>query len=234
MMILLVSMSKPGDDYRRTGMGAWENKLRFEEITGRPCVIQHYSQVTPQRCQEIGARAIFISGFGYGIHEVDTDLIAGLQDVVLSLQYPVLGACGGHQLLEHFFTKDFRAKPRLADQPMRKLGRNEAAYSPTYYPGYFVETGMQPVEIVKRDPLFRGLPRTMMLAEAHYCEIKTLPPGFELLASNEACTIQAMRLTGHLIYGTQFHAEAYTEAFAHGKRLLTNFFALAGLVAGRD
>jgi len=228
-MILLVSMTKPGDDYSQNGAGAWGNKLKFEEISGHPCLIQHYSEVTPQSCKDIGARAIFISGFGYGWDEILLKRILGLYDVVKSLEYPVLGACGGHQLLGHIFTKDFRKNPKLADEPMRKLRPGEPDWDPDYHPGWFVEKGMHPVEMVKRDPIFKGFRKRMWMREAHYCEVKKLPPDFELLATNENCKIQAMHHKEAIIYGTQFHPEAYTDAYQDGKKLLTNFFAIAGL-----
>ncbi len=77
----------------------------------------------------------------------------GLYDVVRGLEYPVLAACGGHQLLGYIFSKDFRKNPKLHDQPMRKLRRNEPDLAPEYHPGWFVEKGMYPVEIVKQDPV---------------------------------------------------------------------------------
>ena len=50
--------------------------------------------------------------------------------------------------------------------------------------------------------------RQMMLRCAHYCEVKKLPPGFELLASSGHCRIAAVRHRDRPLYGTQFHPEA--------------------------
>jgi len=44
-----------------------------------------------------------------------------------------------------------------------------------------------------------------------------LPPGFTLLASNDVCRIQAIKHESRLVYGVQFHPEAYTEEHEDGK-----------------
>ena len=67
---------------------------------------------------------------------------------------------------------------------------------------------------------------TVTMRCSHYCEVKKLPKGFELLASSDHCRIEAMRHKHKPLYGTQFHPEAYDEPFLHGKRLLENFAAI--------
>ena len=57
----------------------------------------------------------------------------------------------------------------------------------------------------------------------HYCEVKTLPPDFQLLASSGHSRIAAMRHADKPLYGTQFHPEAYAAPFFHGRTLLQNF-----------
>ena len=90
--------------------------------------------------------------------------------------------------------------------------------------------GVQPVEIVQPDPIFRGLRGPFMVPEAHYCEIKALPPGFVHLARNANCELQCIRHEGKPLYGAQFHAETWTDYYADGKTFITNFFRIAGLV----
>jgi len=63
----------------------------------------------------------------------------------------------------------------------------------------------------------------MMLRCDHYCEVKKLPPGFELLASSGHCRIAAMRHRDRPLYGTQFHPEGYDRPFFHGRTVLENF-----------
>ena len=91
---------------------------------------------------------------------------------------------------------------------------------------FLVADGFLPVRQVKSDPLFAGLPKTMIMREAHYCEVKKLPPGFVLLATSPMCRIEAMRHKTRPMYGTQFHPEAFAAPWLHGKKLLANFAAI--------
>jgi GMP synthase (glutamine-hydrolysing) len=83
----------------------------------------------------------------------------------------------------------------------------------------------------KRDPLFDGFATgaAPIVCESHYCEIKTLPPGFALLASTPECRIQAMRHQDkeRILYGFQFHPEDSTDRFPDGIELLERFFRIA-------
>lgn len=71
----------------------------------------------------------------------------------------------------------------------------------------------------------------MWLPEAHYCEVKRIPKDFVLLASSENCENQVMRHAVRPIYGCQFHAENWTDAYPDGKKVMENFFKIAGLRA---
>lgn len=226
-MILLVAMAKPGDDYLQVASESYfKSKVRFEQISGWPCLLTRYPQVTPDFVNRYPFRAIFISGFGYGWDEIDLRDLYGLYDALHSTDLPVLGACGGHQLIGHVFSEDFRQVEILADEPMRKLEPDEPDWNPDYHPGWFVETGMQPVRITRPDPLFADLPETIHVRQSHYCEVRRLPEDFVLLATNDNCRIQAMRHQHRPIYGVQFHPEAYTEEYPHGRQILQSFFNL--------
>ena len=228
IMILFVAMAKPGEDYLRAVGGSYiKYKVRFEQISGGPCLIMHYPQGSPDFVSRYPFRAIFISGFGYGWDEIDMPDLYGLSDVLHTTSLPVIGACGGHQLIGHIFSEDLRQVETLQDEPMRKLEPGEPDWDPAYHPGWFVESGIQPVQITEADPLFAGLPETIYVPQAHYCEIKQLPQDFVLLATNENCRIQAMRHRQRPIYGVQFHPEAYTDEYPHGRQVLENFFGMA-------
>lgn len=227
-MILFVAMAKSGEDYlTRAAESYFKAKLRFEEISGWPCLITRYPQVTPEFVNRYAFRAIFISGFGYGWDEIDLPDLYGLYDVLHHTELPVLGACGGHQLIGHAFNEDFRQVQTLTDKPMRKLEPGEPDWNYEYHPGWFVETGMQPVQIVQHDPLFSGLPETIYVRQSHYCEVKQLPDNFILLATNDNCRLQAICHRDKRIYGVQFHPEVYTDYYPHGRQILQNFFTIA-------
>jgi hypothetical protein len=135
-------------------------------------------------------------------------------------------------LLGFCCNRNIRRLKVLRDEPMRKLCRFEhwprrPCTDPKYdLSGHFVAEGFLPVRRVRRDSLFVGLPKTMIMRCSHYCEVKKLPPGFVLLATSDHCRIEAMRHRTKPLYGTQFHPEAYAEPFLHGKKLLGNFAAI--------
>ena len=84
------------------------------------------------------------------------------------------------------------------------------------------------MRVLHPDPLFAGLPEVINVRESHYCEVKQLPGDFRLLASNDNCHLQAMGHQQRPIYGVQFHPELYTDHYPDGRRVLSNFFAIAG------
>lgn len=227
-MILIVSMART-EQYPSNGC-AWQQKVRFEELTGRPALIRHYTQVDPEFVRRYGFRAIFITGTGYPWEEIKPADTYGINDVLHQMELPVLAACGGHQLLGWCFNHDVRKLKAFKDLPIRKLRPGEPDLVHEYHPGYYMESGMQPVEIIEQDPIFRGLKNPFMVREAHYCEVKKLPPGFVHLARNENCELQAMRHQDKPLYGTQFHAETWTREYLDGRKLIANFFRIAGPV----
>lgn len=63
------------------------------------------------------------------------------------------------------------------------------------------------------DPLFGPGAPTMSVFTAHKESARETPPGAVLLATNDACTVQAYRV-GERLYATQFHPEASPQDFA--------------------
>ena len=44
-----------------------------------------------------------------------------------------------------------------------------------FFYGYFVVRGMREVQVLRRDPLFDGLPKTLIVDEGHFCESRSYP-----------------------------------------------------------
>jgi len=63
------------------------------------------------------------------------------------------------------------------------------------------------------DPLFGPGGPTLSVFTAHKESARATPPDAVLLATNDACTVQAYRVGDH-IYATQFHPEASPQDFA--------------------
>ncbi|MGQ9729872.1 MAG: glutamine amidotransferase-related protein [Candidatus Zipacnadales bacterium] len=191
-------------------------------------MLVRYKNFNPRLLGELSPTAIVMSGFGRSFETFDRRHLIGVNDAVKRAQVPILGICGSHQLNAMFFNQNIRTVTQFEDMPMRKLKPGEPDLQPAYHPGYFKESGFHPIYIVQNDPLFRGFRRSFMCLESHYCEVKRLPKEFMLLASTDECKIQAYRHQHKPLYGVQFHPEAYTDYYPDGKRLLENFFRLAG------
>jgi len=205
-----------------------EVKLRLEEISGQACLLQRYPRVTRQRLKEWGIQALIISGCGADWSEYSEADLAEMYSIIRAAELPILGLCGGHQLIAMAYG------PPLGT--LRRLEEGEEDVCPGLGPGYYKEWDFTPVRVLKADPIFEGLGEEPVFLEAHYWEVKEVPPGFDLLASTDVCRIQAIRRTGALVYGTQFHPECYyfseeeETLYDDGRKLLANFFRLAGVL----
>lgn len=107
---------------------------------------------------------------------------AAIRAWVGELGRPFLGVCLGHQLLAE------------------AIGGGVA-------PGN-TEVGVTPVSLTpagRADLLFHGLGDALETFQWHGAEVTSLPSDAQVLASNEACAIQAMRCGE--AYGLQFHVE---------------------------
>jgi GMP synthase-like glutamine amidotransferase len=67
------------------------------------------------------------------------------------------------------------------------------------------EIGMKLVPVIP-DRIFEGVPDLCPCFEWHGAEVKQLPPAARLLATSEACPVQAFAI-GAYAYGLQFHLE---------------------------
>ena len=210
-------------------------RRRLEETSGDTCLTRRYPDVTREWLTAADVSALVLSGNVTAWDTYDPADLQELQTFVRSGSVPILGLCGGLQ---------FIAMAHGAEVgPIRKLQSAKEDAASDYAPGYLKEWGFTPVRVLRSDPIWEGLDNPVFL-EAHYWEVKTVPQGFDILASTQTCRVQMLHRAGTLVYGTQFHPEAfivkpvdrrnclieriypagYTRQQPDGYRLLSNFF----------
>lgn len=113
---------------------------------------------------------------------------------------PVLGVCFGHQMMAHAFGSEV-VKDRTRVQ------------------------GMVKTTVLVGDPLFKGLPKELMLLESRWEVVRSLPPGFQLVAKSATSEIAAMRHRSRPLVGVQFHPERYTKENPEGFMVVGNFLS---------
>jgi GMP synthase (glutamine-hydrolysing) len=193
----------------------------MERAMGVPVQLVHYTEFSKEWTTKAGIRALIISGNSADWWEYDWAEFEPLQAVIRSAEMPVMGLFGGHQFIVFTLGGECGLMGTL------KPGEEDTA--PGFQPGMLKEYGFLPVRIVRPDSLLQGLPSPFTVREAHYWEVKRLPPGFEVLAETDACSVQMIRHAEKPWCGTQFHPECSNNEHPDGARILYNFYRTYGL-----
>ena len=201
-------------------------KARFERLSGERCLLVHFTQVDRAFLDRVGVRAVVVSGHSTLIDDYDPRDLAPLVELLRETTNPVLGLCGGHQLIGIAFGE--------TPAPMGRLDAGEPDPQPKIAPGMRKEWGAFPVRIIGQDSLFDGLGESVVVEQRHFWELKEVPPSFVRLAGSDTCRVQAMRHESRPLYGVQFHPERYSELHPDGRVILSNFFRLVGPAAARS
>lgn len=203
-MIYLVDNTVDGQ-----GVSPREIKAALEELRpGTPIVVEHFKDVSLRRVDELKPSRIILSGQSHPWTEYTPESLAGVFEVIRAAKQPILGICGGHQQIALCYGSPVAL--------MKRLTPGEG------YEGALRERGFFEVE-TDGDGIFEGLPREITVWHSHCDEVKELPEGFELTASNETCRIQAMRHASRPLFSVQFHPELFDAEHPEGKRILENF-----------
>jgi GMP synthase (glutamine-hydrolysing) len=197
-----------------------ERRQRFEFVSGHPCAVRHYAEFRACELEDIGVTALVTSG-NRSLWE-QYDLKSDFREFKTALEEtrkPVLGICGGHQLIGLLLGGHA--------EPLRRLELEETDVHPGYAPGFLKEWGFYSVDVERADALFAGFDRPLIVKQAHFWELTRLPECLVPIASNPNCRVQALRHRDRPVYGVQFHPEFYDEEHTDGRELLRNFFSLA-------
>jgi GMP synthase-like glutamine amidotransferase len=199
-------------------------KYELEDLSGLPCLIIRWNKVTPALLQEVGARAVFISGNSASADQYTSAEQAGLRDAVLAGEWPTFGFCGGHHVIGDVYGAPL--------EPIGELDPRDEAFGEAadFAPGMKAELGYLPVEISEPHPLLDGLEESPIFRQAHSWELKAVPSGFRNYASTDVSPIQLIVHDELPVVGAQFHPEYATDEHPEGRLLIENFMKWSGLI----
>jgi len=193
--------------------------------------------------EEFRPDAIVLSGTLRDFDYYNPDILAGFSDFIRVTRTPVLGICGGHQLVG----LSFGARVVTLDSQEQHARRENRV---TEYQYRFVRI------VEPEDPIFAGIDnpqsavwqdytregRILRVWQNHGLQLDQVPGGFKLLATSYLCRNQMMvkRSEDQLIYSVQFHLEKSFEDWhknrtrwehpnesRDGRLLFENFLRLA-------
>jgi GMP synthase (glutamine-hydrolysing) len=196
-------------------------RVRLLQIRERPAVIAEEQAAFRERCgldahqilptnvlhepltTELldGVDAVLIGGAGaYSVTQTYpwTASLVALCHACAERGVPTFGSCWGHQFLARAFGG------RVIHDPDRaELGTHTIRLTPAG----------------REDALFGDLPPELAVQMGHHDRVAELPPDAVELAVSNTAPVQAFRLAGAPIYGTQFHSELDCARLRH--RLVT-------------
>lgn len=180
-------------------------RLVKEPVTG----IVHVSDL-PKAVKEFQPDAIVLSGTLRDFDYYKPELLADFSDFIHATRIPVLGICGGHQLIG----LSFGARVVTLDQQEQEKRRTNRV---TEYQYRFVRI------VDPEDQIFVGIDnpesrvwqdytregRILRVWQNHGLQLDRVPDGFKLLARSYLCRNQMMvkRSDDQMIYSVQFHLE---------------------------
>lgn len=192
---------------------------RLAAAAGVPCETVRFDEVTAGQVRSLSPTALVISGNTADWIEYDIATLAGLLETIRAAPVPILGICGGHQLIGYAHGASWGPLGRLED--------GAADPDPRFAPGLHKERGFHPVQVDRSRPLFQELGESAVVFQSHYWHLTDVPAGFSMCASSPDSPIQAIERLDRPVFGVQFHPERYDDVHGDGEIVLRNFFATA-------
>ena len=112
---------------------------------------------------------------------------------------PILGICFGMQLIGKIFGSSLKHLDKL-------------------------KTGNKTVKILKKDYLFKDMPKNICVFEYHGYALDKLGNNLKILANSKDC-IEAIKHKSLQIYGIQFHPEVMIDGKNDGRKILKKFLS---------
>ncbi len=192
---------------------------RLAEAAGEPCDVVRFEDVTVDLIRSLAPRALVISGNTADWSEYAVASLAGMAETIRAAPVPILGICGGHQLIGQAHGATWG--------PLGPVLDGATDPHPHFAPGLRKERGFLPIDIDRSSPLFQGLGALPVVFQSHYWHLTDVPPEFSVCASSLDSPIQAIARQDRPVFGVQFHPERYDDNHRDGEMVLRNFFAIA-------
>ena len=174
-------------------------------------LVEPFKIATLDRVAELDPSHIILSGQSHPWEAYSGESLKGVFEVIQEAPRPILGVCGGHQQIALAF-----------GAPVDLMGRLEPGEG---YDGAKRERGYFEVQTTG-EGIFQDLPSSITVWHSHFDEVKELPTGFRVTASNHTCRIQAMQHSERPVFGVQFHPELFNEEFPAGRRVIEHFLQI--------
>jgi len=194
-------------------------RARLAAAAGEPCDVVRFENVTVDRIRSLAPSAMVISGNTADWSEYDFATLTGLLETIRAAPIPILGICGGHQLIGHAHGASWAALGPVRDGAIDP--------HPRFAPGLRKERGFLPIDVDRSSPLFQGLGDAPVVFQSHYWHLTGVPAGFTVCASSLDSPIQAIARQDRPVFGVQFHPERYDDDHRDGEMVVQNFFAIA-------
>ena len=198
-------------------------RARLAEAAGEPCEVMRFEDVTFDRIRILNPTAMVVSGNTADWIEYDFSTLAALLETIRAAPIPILGICGGHQLIGYAHGAPWGP---LGTMPLGAIDPD-----PRFAPELRKQRGFLPVDVDASSPLFQGMDDSAVVFQSHYWQLTGVPPGFAICASSPHSPIQAIARGDRPVFGVQFHAERYDDQHRDGETVLRNFFAIARVKA---
>ena len=202
-------------------------KHRLEEISNEPCLIVHYTLISPALIHNAGAKAVIISGHNTAYEYYPEETLAGLRAVYREAAWPILGFCAGFQRMAQTYGGQIAPMGSLLVPDLPPPTADVDLSSTSFEQDTQQERGFTPVRILQEHPLLADVGQEAVFFQMHAWEVKSIPEEFEVLAESSVCGIQAIAHKSAPLFGTQFHPEQYDTVHPDGRRVLENFFKIA-------
>lgn len=203
------------DRTKATSESALALSQSAKALFAEPVIVVSYRSFTSVLMKKLKPKAILLSGQGTPWWEYTSKELEPVSTSLMEATSPILGICGGHQLLAKVFGGTVA--------PIKRIRPGSG------YEGLHRERGYVHVVFARSVPELGIQAGKHEFWQNHVEEVKVLPKGFVGLARSKNVTYEAMRHVTKPIFGVQFHPEKLDGSNHSSGRVLLAFARFAGI-----